>query len=277
MQQAILEKIQPDVSSSIRAFVYDESNFEAPYHFHPEYELTYIKSSSGLRYIGNTVEDYQAGELVLIGTNVPHCWKNKTGKTASSYVIQWKSDLIGNQPELISIKQLLSRATWGLRFNDALAEETSHIMRQIIKSTPLDSYVLLVQLLDQLSKTKDSKLILEGANNLAPTLEFSERLEMIQRYVDANYKIKIKLKDVASHLEMSEQAFSRYFSKTMGKPFFQFLNEYRINTASRLLLETQLSINEIGYSCGYETLPFFYRQFKKLKGQTPLNYRKERI
>jgi AraC-like DNA-binding protein len=99
-------------------------------------------------------------------------------------------------------------------------------------------------------------------------------MSAVHDFVSKNYHRKIYLKEVAALTNLSEQSFSRFFSKIMGRSFFVFLNEFRINMAVRLLLDTDNSVSQIGYSCGYESLPFFYKQFKKLKRSSPLAYRK---
>lgn len=275
--QAILEEIRKEDFSSLNAFEYKAVTFNTPFHFHPEYELTYIVSSSGLRYVGNEISDYRPGELVLLGANLPHSWKNNTklGEYASSYVIQWGKEVIGDIPEMIAVKKLLARSRYGIKFSQSATTKAQPILEKIVNGDPMTSYLKLIGLLSELSLSDDYVLLTDLDRRMESSTSFSARMELIQQYVDQNYKKKIKLKDVAQSIQMSEQSFSRVFSKSMNKPFFQFLNEYRISTACRMLLESEEAISTIGYDCGYETLPFFYRQFKKLKGCTPLAYRNE--
>ena len=104
--------------------------------------------------------------------------------------------------------------------------------------------------------------------------EHSNRISRIHDFVETQFQRKIYLREVAQLLNMSEQSFSRFFSKMMGRPFFTFLNEYRVNIASRMLVDTDRSVAEIGFACGYESLPFFHKQFNKFKKVSPARYRK---
>lgn len=255
------------------------ASFAAPWHFHPEYELTYIKQSSGIRYVGNHMADFAAGDLVLLGSNLPHCWKNlQTSSTpAKSLVIQWPVTLIGQQPEFDGINQLLRQANRGICFKESpVALEILACMERLLAASPLDAYLQLVQTLSLLTKEAAPIFLANQSYTYDGSDLTSTRLQHVQAFVNEHYRRKLSLAEVAGHVHLSEQAFSRFFSRAMGRPFFQFLNEYRINRAARLLLETKDSITDIGYACGYDSLPFFFRKFKEFKGVTPGRFRAER-
>jgi AraC-like DNA-binding protein len=276
--KAVLEKVSAAPRQSINAFVYTGVTFDAPWHFHPEYELTYITGSSGIRYVGNHVGDFHVGDLVLLGSRLPHCWKNvgepKDGTEASSIIIQWPERLIGDLPELAEINALLQRAKRGVRFSPAVAQNAKKSMREMVEAPPLQAYLLLLSLLGELSRI-DASLLADKAYAYDGSGITSERLQLIQQFVTDNYQRKISLAEVAALVNLSEQAFSRFFSQAMGRPFFRFLNQYRINVAGRQLLEADDAVAKVGYDCGYDSLPFFYRQFKLLKGCTPAGFRRK--
>lgn len=273
--QAVLENINPD-GASINAFAYASDQFDAPYHFHPEYELTYIKSSHGLRYIGNEITEYRPGELVLLANNLPHCWKKNTSSEAqaSSYVIQWKKSLMLDTKEFAPVHLLLQQSKKGLLWHPKEGATVITQMEKIIHSNGLDTYIGLLSLLSELSALSGAIPITTQEYASHTDQDYSTNLEKIQGYVNDHYTEKIKLEGVAAVIGMSGQTFSRFFSKSMQKPFFQYLNEYRINSACYLLMETDKDTSTIAYECGYETLPFFFRQFKKVKGVTPSVFRR---
>lgn len=274
--KAILEKIALAPEQSIHAFEYAADTFDAPWHFHPEYELTYIRSSSGIRYVGNHIADFEPGDLVLLGTNLPHCWRNVKStdlSIAGSTVIQWSPNLLGSQPEFSAINNLLNRARRGLHFPPRVSPEIGKRMAAIVTATPLNAYLQLLQILHDLTLLPTTPLA-DRAFTYDGSPQTGERLQLIQQYVTDHYQRKITLAEVASQVNLSETSFSRFFSQAMGRPFFRFLNEYRVNVAAQLLLETNATIAEIGYECGYDTLPFFYRQFQRFKGVTPGAFRK---
>jgi AraC-like DNA-binding protein/mannose-6-phosphate isomerase-like protein (cupin superfamily) len=274
--KAVFEKVDIKDSSTISAFQYTNDNFEAPWHFHPEYELTYIVKSSGTRYVGNHIASYEPNDLVFLGPNLPHCWKNDVNLTekATSIVIQWPEKLINGLPEFKNIINLLKMSQRGLLFDNFPHEEVHKSMLEIVEASTVTKYLKLIALLNILSDLPEMITLAGNSYALDLSNDTNRRIDKVQRFVSKNYDQKIKLKRVADELHMTEQSFSRFFSKTMQRPFFIYLNEYRVNFASRLLLETDLHVKEIGYKCGYESLPFFYQQFKKFKGYSPLAFRK---
>ncbi|MEM9858793.1 MAG: AraC family transcriptional regulator [Bacteroidota bacterium] len=273
--KAIIEKVGIPDQCGIHAFVFENTYFDMPWHVHPEYELTLILKSAGIRYVGNNVSDFTIGDLVLLGSNLPHCWKNtEDHKTMSrSLVIQWSKEVIHDLPVFDRIWDLLEEAQRGLFLQDKDGK-VAEMMHTIVECDGLGQYLKLVELLAFIAKEIPFKYVAGASYAYDISTHTNNRLDLIQNYVKQQYRDKIKLADVAAQVNMNEQAFSRFFSKTMKKPFFSYLNEYRINISSRFIIETDLQMAEIAYQCGYESLPFFYKQFKKYKGYTPLEFRK---
>ena len=273
--KAILEKIDLKDDESIHAFIFSKSEFDAPWHFHPEYELTFILKSTGIRYVGNNVSDFDEGDLVLIGSNLPHCWKNenRTNTESKSLVIQWDKQIISDLPSFKSIRKLLEKSQRGLKIPSESNPHLIELMCEVLNNTSLKRYLKLIELLSAIAEIKDLQVLAGDSYSYNLSDSSISRLETVQSYVRNNYMNKITLLDIASELNMNEQSFSRYYSKSMNRPFFVFLNEYRVNIASRALLETDKQVAEIAYQCGFESLPFFYRQFKRFKDVSPLQFR----
>ncbi|GGZ24829.1 hypothetical protein GCM10007049_16550 [Echinicola pacifica] len=274
--KAILEKVLLEDQDPVRSFVYHKGDFDAPYHFHPEMELTLIIESSGIRYVGNNISDYLPGDLVLLGTNIPHCWKNNSvaGHSSKSLVLQWREEIIADQPWFKDIRQLCHQAQRGLYLLPEYRKAVTEGMFKVLNSSKTEKYLRMVELLHYLATEVKFEVLAGASYSYDLSSATTDRLQKVQNYVKNHFHEKIKLADVAGHLHMSEQSFSRFFSKTWHKPFFVFLNEYRINIASRLVLETDKQMTEIAYDCGYESLAFFYKQFKKFKKHSPLEFRK---
>lgn len=271
-----LEPIPLGENQTILGFHYEAPNFNTPWHFHPQHELTYIEESVGTKFIGDFVGPYEPGELVLVRSNLPHCWKNIPNEKiqSKSVVTQWNKGIFPRVPELRGIFELLRAASKGILFDKV---DTAHLI-PAIKELPLlfghERYIRLLQLLSQLSTCTFHTLSERSFMDDLPT-EYGSRMSTIHEFVSEHYDRKIYLEEVAHLVSLSEQSFSRFFSKMMGRSFFTFLNEYRINMASRMLLDTDYSVAEIGYACGYESLPFFHKQFQKFKSCSPLVYRKK--
>ena len=271
----ILEQIPLGEHQSILAFEYKNEHFDAPWHFHPQHELTLITQSFGTKFIGDYVGPYEPGELVLLRSHLPHCWKNykRQHKLAKSIVIQWNKGIFPRIPELSELFVMLKNASHGILFSKT---DVASLRPYLEKTLILQGNALYIALLELLSKLSSLKYILLSEASFEDDMpsEHESRMSKIHDFVEKNYSRKISLREMAFVVNMSEQSFSRFFSKVMGRSFFAFLNEYRINIASRMLIDTDWSVAQIGFECGYESLPFYYKQFKKVCGITPNMYRK---
>lgn len=271
-----LEYVNLSPQRNVLAFTYCKPDFDTPWHFHPQHELTYIWESQGNKFIGDYVGPYEPGELVLLRANLPHCWKNRTDRQGlcKSTVIQWNKGIFAEVPELAKVSELLRMAAKGLLFD---RETVRPLVPRIAELPALDGqslYVSLLQLLSTLTELPTTSLSASSFRDDLPR-EYSSRMTLVHDFVEANYHRKVYLKELAELVNMSEQSFSRFFSRMMGRPFFSFLNQYRISVARRLLIETDWSVSQIGFACGYESLPFFYKQFNKFMEDSPSKYRKQ--
>ncbi|TMU57330.1 AraC family transcriptional regulator [Flagellimonas algicola] len=273
--KAVLEPIPLGQKKTIHGFRYEAIDFQTPWHFHPQHELTYIEESVGTKLVGDFVGPYEPGELVLLCSNLPHCWKNvrQENVLSKSIVIQWNKDIFPKVPELNVVFDLLRVASKGVLFNK---EQSAELLPQIRNLPNLQDYELYVQLLHLLTKLSICSYETLSEADFVEDLstEYGSRMSTVHDFVSKNFNRRIYLREIADLVHMSEQSFSRFFSKIMGRSFFVFLNEYRINIAVRMLLDTDKSVSQIGYACGYESLPFFYKQFNRFNGCSPLVYQK---
>jgi AraC-like DNA-binding protein len=274
--KAIFEKVRAHEESSVTAFDYQGRVFDAPFHFHPEYELTYIAKSKGIRYVGNHMSPFAEDDLVLLGSNVPHYWKSDKTKTTAvrSLVIQWNNEIIQPLKEFAAMASLLKHAERGIKFDEAFARCVKSKMEEIIASKGVHRYLRLLSLLEELTHQKKIAYLSTPDHTFALSHDVHDRLKCAQEYVHENYARRITLAEMASQVSMTEQSFSRFFSNAMRKPFFSYLNEYRVQVAARLLADGSTPVAQVGYGTGFESLPFFYRQFKKYKNTSPLQFRK---
>ncbi|WP_430928723.1 AraC family transcriptional regulator [Polaribacter marinivivus] len=268
------EKVPINNEKSIVAFRYSGTYFDAPWHFHPQHELTFIEKSKGTKFIGDYVGSFEEGELVLIRSNVPHCWKNSviSNTGCTSLVVQWNKGIYAKVPEMEIVFKMLKDASKGLIFNRKDTLKVLPLIKDLLLLEGTDLYLKLQNLLVLLSNFEYQQLSEKNFIDDLPS-KFSSRIRKVHNYVENNYQRKIKLEEIANLVNMSEQSFSRFFSKLMGRPFFTFLNEYRINLAKRMLMDTDWSVREICFACGYESVAFFHRQFNKFCSTTPSKYR----
>ena len=271
----------PAVESNLFKAVIQENNneFDYPWHYHPEFELTYILTSHGVRYVGNNIENFFDNDLVLIGSNLPHCWINSVDQDepASAIVVYLKEEFGSNvwmqSCEFESIRQLLASSGKGIKFDSSVALRMKEKYFELLQLPPLKKFTLLLEILQELAQTNQFHYLCEQGFSYELNYTHNERLNIVYKFIQNNYQGKISLAGIAAEVNMSEEYFSRFFSKIMKKSFFEFLNEYKINRACKLLIETDKQVSEVCYASGFESIPFFYRQFKKFKNCQPVQYR----
>lgn len=273
--KAQFELIERQELQSFGAYAYEKAGFDTPWHYHPEFELTYITSGRGIRYVGNGFEYFEEDDLVLLGPNVPHCWKN-TGKQkgkVGAIVVHWDNDLLGSNREFNSIAELFSKAQYGIKYPSPFSTKMKEKLLALLKLPSFERLMTLLSILNDLASKGNGQMLSTIAVDASVRNYDHQRINIVYQFVRNNYKEKVTLAQIASEVHMSEEAFSRLFSKLMNKPFFTFLNEYRINAACQMLIETDRPVSDVAMESGFETLPFFYRQFGKFKKLSPKKYR----
>ena len=278
--KAILEDIKTNQGiSSFHAFRYQVPYFQFKWHYHPEFELTYIVKGNGYRIVGNSYEPFADGDLVLLGSNLPHTWSGKADGDVNSdaIVIQFSSEFISPFLELnesILIKKMLESSLRGINF-----EPDEQLVTRIIEITEtngVDRILKLISILDILSK-KQIKLIAPNTFHNVVSKKSEVRINKVCLFIQNNFQNKIYLKEVADLIYLTESNFCKFFKKATGKTYSDYVNEIRINEASRLLIQTDKTISQISFECGFETLSYFNRVFLNKKGITPSVYRKPSI
>ncbi|MEM9329515.1 MAG: AraC family transcriptional regulator [Bacteroidota bacterium] len=277
----LFENIASSNESSFKCYHYENEEFSTPWHYHPEYELNFVVESHGMRYVGDSIKPFSAGDFVLLGPSLPHCWKNTEdhkGKSRS-VVIQWKEDFVGegwlSRPEFGDVRHLLLQSQRGLHFPAAQAAPLGEMMAALVDADPFDKLVGLLTLLKRLSGLSGAESLSSPGFVADLRHETNDRIDKIYAYVSANFHRKIALTEIAELVAMNPESFCRFFKKRFNRSFITFLNEYKISRACKMLIETDWQVKQIGYQCGYESLPFFHRQFEKFTGKSPLVYKRE--
>jgi AraC-like DNA-binding protein len=275
--KAILEDVKSNQgASSFYAFRYQVPFFQFKWHYHPEYELTYIVKGNGYRIVGNSYEYFNDGDLVLLGNYLPHTWSGKLNDDIKSdaVVIQFSKEFMApflGLKESLLIKNMLDTSVRGIRF-----EPDEELVSKIIALTVtngVDKILKLISILDDLSK-KQPILIASNSFHNVVSKKNEMRINKVCLYIQNNFYTKISLKEVADLIFLTESNFCKFFKKATGKTYSDYLNELRINEACRLLVQTEKSINQISFECGFESLSYFNRVFLSKKEMTPSMFRK---
>jgi AraC-like DNA-binding protein len=272
--------LSPDIS-----FIYKKwecEHFDKPWHFHKEYELVLIDSAEGTRFIGDKVSFFEDGDLVLIGPNIPHLFRNnedyykKLNLVAKSSFIHFTEYFLGKEffdlPEMKLVRRLLDKAALAIEILGKANEYVKRKMEKMSEMSPAKRLLTVLEILVYLSTSKDLSPVLSKAFTASNTTD-TDRIDEVFQFIIQNYKHEIYIEQIAEKLNMSIASFSRYFKHHTRKTFSQYITEIRISHACRLLMERNYTISEICYQSGFENQSNFYRHFKKNTGIIPKEYK----
>lgn len=285
----ILRKVDTNYSYSFSVREDICPYFDTHWYYHPELELTLIRHGSGMQFVGDHIGRFNAGDIVLLGSNLPHLWKSDDKYyrcdpelQVEAVVIHFTEDFWGaeflNLPELKSIKQLLEEAKRGIRVYGETLKNIREKMEMILNAREAQRLEYLLSMLHLVAVSKEYDL-LSSIGFIFPhgpmDIINSERIDRIYNYTFNNFQNEITIKDVAAAANISPNYFCRYFKSQINKTYWQFLLELRIGYACKLLVESKMNVTEICYNCGFSNLSNFNRQFKALIYKTPLQYRQD--
>lgn len=277
----LLEQIVPSFGSSFLVRRYNNSceNTLANWHFHPEIELIYVQGGSGKRHIGQHMSYFNDGDLVLMGSYLPHYgFTDRLTGNKSETVIQFKEDFLGerffNVPEMSAIKQLLELSKKGIAFDTETKQKVGMQIESLTWKDQFGRLLGLLEILKILSESRNYEILNAKGVAIAVDTKDNDRMNEIYAYVRNNFKSHIALDDISEEAHMTVPAFCRYFKKIARKTFTQFVNEYRIVHASKLLAETSMTITEISFESGFNNFSHFNKLFKQFTGKTPSHFRK---
>ncbi len=276
------EAIAPDFGHSFtyQKFNRDRLNVNNRWHYHPEIELVYVNGGSGKRQIGSHVSYYTDGDLILIGSNLPHCgFTDKLTGNKSETVVQMNMDSLGhdffNIPEMKRIQSLLEMSKSGIAFQGRVKQKIGEKMELLEYQTDFQRLLSILNILNELGNSKEYKVLNAEGYSISAEVKDNERINTVFNYVKTNFKEEIPLEIIADKVSMTIPSFCRYFKKITNKTFVQFVNEYRLVHASKLLAEQPLSITEVCFESGFNNFSHFNKSFKAFTGQNPSEYRNQ--
>lgn len=269
-----------DGSVTVRQFSELARNTRPYWHYHPEIELVYVKGGSGKRHIGSHLSYFHEGELVLIGSNLPHQgFTNRLSGNETETVVQMVPDFLGQYffsiPEMSAIKAMLDKSKRGLSFHHSVLERVGGKIEGLVNLNPFEKIVKLLEILQELSETSDYTVLNAEGFSIEIEKQDNDRINRVLNHVRENFQSSIGLPEMADLISMTVPSFCRYFKKLTGKTFTRFVNEYRLVHAAKLLSEEQMSITEVCFESGFSNYSHFTKQFKEFSGKSPSKYRSE--
>ena len=278
--KASFEKVALASDESFRVLEVAQHRFGGGWHFHPEVELTLITESRGIRFIGDNASRFEQGDLLLVGPNLPHCWISDAGENARrarAIVVQFHPHFLGehfSRPRSSPRSGDCSTAQpWGSRPGDGSARSSPSDCIHLPDLSRSRQLISLLSILDLLAGSRELKSLATPTFRPRLDVHASDRIDRVYQFLLQHFQEPIRLAEVARIARMAPAAFCRNFRRDVGRPLFSVLNEIRIGHACKLLSETARQISEICFESGFGNLSHFNRQFLRVTGLTPRQYR----
>ncbi|WP_295961600.1 AraC family transcriptional regulator [uncultured Alistipes sp.] len=277
----ILKEITPLGKNDLFiANYWPDNQMDFPLHFHEDYELNLTLNVRGKRILGNLVEDFTEKDLVITTPNVLHCYKRDDAfqnTRCEVVVIQFPKELpswgIFDTDQLRDIRNMLCQPAPGLKFSEQTAEAVRERLLRLPTVEGFEGVQLFLDILHELACADRTQVELIGVQSSDSSFPHSRRINRIVQFVEKNYNRKISLEDVGELVGMSASSVSRFFKKRTRHNFWDYLNGFRIDRAAQMMIETEHTISEISYACGFNNISNFNRVFRERIGTTPSDYR----
>ena len=276
------ELVPADPSSPLTLRDARHTHFSYPWHYHPELELTLIVVGRGLRYVGDSIDTFEEGDLCLIGADTLHCWLSKPvpGQPVRALVVQFPAAALGTDFLGLSaarpVADLFDQAKYGLRLHGPTYSHVAEEVRRLFNGPqrPVDQLARLLGILAVMAESQDLETLSLTGGQRPQTPRHARTAQRVLTYIHENASRPLSQREVADLAGLSAAGFSRFFSRHFGKPFVSHLAEIRVGNACRLLMEADRTIAEVAAEVGFNNLANFNRRFRHLKGVTPSVYRR---
>src|SRR6266496_2858675 len=256
------------------------------WHYHKEVELIHFKKGDGTQFIGDNIKRFKAGDVVLVGANLPHYWRfddssfdENPKMTADVRVAHFCEDFWGNGfldlPENSVLRSILDKAKRGLQITGQTRLKVAETLEELLDADGPQRIILLIQALFTISRCKQLETLASIGFKHDYVEAENDRINDIYDYTLKNFKRPIQLEEIAAVANISPNSFCRYFKSRTRKTYSQFLIEIRVGHACRLLIESGLSIKQLCYESGFNNFTSFHKYFKMITGKSPLLYQKE--
>jgi AraC-like DNA-binding protein len=267
--------------------IFQDNLDKSTWHYHDNFEISFITEGTGKRIVGDSIEDFQPGDLAFIGPRLPHVWladKHHTflsNRTLEMVFLQFSNNslkpALSDLPEFKFVKRAFDLSERGIQIIGQTLNEVSEIMLQLPYLKNFERMIQFFRLMDIIGRS-DSNIQLASEEYINKRFKSgNKRITLIHEFLMINFREEINLKKIAELVNMAEGSLCRFFKGQMGMTIFEYLNEIKIQFACNLLMDNDLSITNISFDSGYNNLSHFNKQFKKITGKHPSEYRKQFI
>ena len=281
---ALLKQIVLNEDESFFIGIFQDNLEKSTWHYHNNYEISFITEGSGKRIVADSIEEFQPGDLVFLGRNLPHVWiadkdtQTPLNRTLEMVFLQFTSGVFGSQllelPEFRHVAKALILSERGIQVVEQTLNEVSELMLQMPYLKGFERMLHFFKMMDIIGRS-DSNIQLASQEYMKVRFKTgNKRIATIHEYLMNNYKEEVNLNKLAVLVNMAEGSLCRFFKMNMGITIFEYLNQIKTDFACKLLMDLNLSILEICLDSGFNNLSHFNKQFRKTTGVTPGEYRK---
>lgn len=250
-------------------------------HQHAEWELSYVITGGGLRFVGDQVEPFSYGEIILLPPNIPHCWSfdelnhDQEGKVEYITII-FSNELFDKCSyvflEMNDYVSQIKQFRQGISFEGDSLLKLQAMMKGMLLQNNIEQLASLINLFFMVASSCETSIVGYCMNPNKGT----EKMQEVYRFVFNNFHHRIALADAAKYVGMNRSSFCTFFKRMKGESFVSFLNKYRIDASCQMLRQTTIPIADICFATGFSDIPHYNRTFKELKGITPTQFRTQK-
>lgn len=282
---ALLEQINLNNDESFFIGIFQDNLEKCSWHYHNNFEISFITEGSGKRIVADSIEEFQPGDLVFLGRNIPHVWiadkehGTWTSRTLEMVFLQFTSEVLSQQmlclPEFKNVAKAISMSERGIQIVGQTLNEVSELLLQMPYLKGFERMTQFLTILDIIGRS-DSILYLATKDYLKTKFTtLNKRIAMVHEFLMNNYRGEVDLKALAEMTNMAEGSLCRFFKQHIGMTVFEYLNKIKVEFACKLLMDPDLSILDVCLDSGFNNLSHFNKQFKKATGLPPKEYRKQ--
>lgn len=283
----LLEQIKLNPNESFYIGIFQDHIDQSKWHYHQEFELSFITEGSGSRIVGDSVEEFHPGDLIFIGPRIPHVWfsgapvlNQHSGRTLESVYLLFNQEILPggltSLPEFEHVNRAIQLSERGIRITGDTLNQVSRIMLQLPYLNSMKRLMLFYEIMDIIGESKSFSYLASEDYIKTRFESTNKRVKSIHEFLMLNYQKEINLEEIAGIVHMAPASACRFFKSSTGLTIFEYLNKIKIDYACKLLLNTDLNIVDISYDCGFNNLSHFNKQFRKFLGKTPTQFRKLR-
>jgi AraC-like DNA-binding protein len=281
---ALFENIIVNENESFSIGIFQDNLGKNTWHYHNNFEISFITEGTGKRIVGDSIEEFQPGDLALIGPNLPHVWipeketRTPSHRTLEMVFLQFTSNVLSpqllNLPEFRNVKNAMDYSERGIQIVGQTLNEASEIMLQLPYLKSFERMIYFFMLMNIIGKSSTNIHLASKEYLKIQFTSGNKRLSAIHEYLLNHYQEEVNLERLSGHVNIAESSLCRFFRKHMGMTVFEYLNKIRTDFACKLLMDPDLSIMEICFDSGFNNVSHFNKQFKRYTGVTPSKYRK---